>query len=59
MSPNPIFSIITPVFNGEAHNLETVNSVLLHSQDYPVEYIVVDDGSQDGTAEKTLEAFEN
>ena len=49
MSPNPIFSIITPVFNGEAHILETVNSVLLHSQDYPVEYIVVDDGSTDAT----------
>ena len=50
MSPNPIFSIITPVFNGEAHILETINSVLLYSRGYPVEYIVVDDGSTDATS---------
>ncbi len=49
MSPSPIFSIITPVFNGEAHILETINSVLLYSRGYPVEYIVVDDGSTDAT----------
>ncbi len=51
MTSNPIFSIITPVFNGETHLQETIDSVLLHSRGYPVEYIIVDDGSTDRTPE--------
>ncbi len=45
---NPVFSIITVVFNGE-HLLEgTIQSVT--AQTYPhIEYIVVDGGSKDGT----------
>ena len=42
-------SVITPVFNGESFIRETIESVLLHSSDFKVEYIVVDDGSTDST----------
>ena len=48
MSP-PKVSIVIPLYNGEAHILETVESA--RSQDYPnTEIIVVDDGSTDGAA---------
>lgn len=41
-------SIVTPVYNGEAHLAEMLDSVL--AQDYPrIEMILADDGSEDGT----------
>jgi teichuronic acid biosynthesis glycosyltransferase TuaG len=45
------FSIITPVFNGEHWISKTVESVLETCEDYNYEYIVINDGSVDGTKE--------
>ena len=45
----PLISVIIPVFNGERYLGESIESVL--KQDYqPLEVLVVDDGSSDGSA---------
>jgi hypothetical protein len=50
MKPDPFFvSIITPVYNGEAFLAKAVESVQ-RQNDHPLEIIIVDDGSTDGTA---------
>lgn len=47
---NPLISVLIGVYDGEAYLGEAIESVL--SQDYaPVEVIVVDDGSTDGSAD--------
>jgi len=44
-------TVITAVFNGEEFIAETIDSVLRCAQNVSYEYIVVDDGSTDGTAQ--------
>lgn len=45
----PLVSIVTPVYNAEKYIAECIESVL--AQDYPnIEYIVINDGSVDNTA---------
>ena len=46
----PLVSCVVPVFNGERYLAEALDSII--SQNYhPIEIIVVDDGSTDGSAE--------
>jgi hypothetical protein len=47
----PVLTIITPVFNGENFIAETITSVLNALIAVPYEYIVLDDGSTDSTAD--------
>lgn len=47
---NPLISGIVPVFNGERYLGETLNSMLAQTHS-PLEIIVVDDGSTDGTTD--------
>jgi len=54
MVPQPLISIITPVFNGASFIVETVDSVLNAAIAIPYEYLVINDGSSD----KTLEILE-
>ena len=44
----PLFSIVTPIYNGEDHIKETINSVLNQSFEN-FEYIIVNDGSTDNS----------
>jgi len=45
------FSIITPVYNGEKYIRETIESVLKNTAEASFEYIIVNDGSTDSTAQ--------
>lgn len=47
---NPLISIIIPVFNGERYIANAIQSILAQNY-HPIEIIVVDDGSNDKTAE--------
>ena len=44
---NPLFTIITVVYNGESHLEETIKSVLNQSYEN-YEYIIIDGGSRKG-----------
>src|SRR3569832_2412067 len=44
------FSIVTPTYNMEAWIHKTIETVLMQEGDFEIEYIVMDDGSRDGSA---------
>lgn len=49
---NPLISIIIPVYNGELYIKEAIESILIQEYE-PIEIIVIDDGSTDGSAKIT------
>ena len=55
MSTLPVISVITVVYNGEQHIGRTIESVLNQSYS-PIEYIIVDGKSTDGTL-KVIEGY--
>ena len=55
MTDRPLVSVIIPVYNGTNYLAEAVQSVLAQTYE-PIEIIVVDDGSTDGTWE-LIESF--
>jgi glycosyltransferase involved in cell wall biosynthesis len=50
METKPVLTIITPVYNGENYILETIESVINSKIEIAYEYIVLNDGSSDSTA---------
>ncbi len=52
----PLISIIIPIFNGELYIKETIESILIQEYE-PIEIIVIDDGSKDGSA-KLIKKFQ-
>jgi glycosyltransferase involved in cell wall biosynthesis len=50
VSPPPLVSVVVPVFNGERHLAAALESALGQTYE-PLEVIVVDDGSTDGTGD--------
>ena len=48
MSKHPLISCVVPVYNGERFLAEAIDSIFAQSY-HPLEVIVVDDGSTDGT----------
>ena len=59
LTNEPVFSVITPVFNGEEYIRETINSVLDSARGFSLEYLVVDDGSTDNTNQILMEFTES
>ena len=51
----PVFTIITAVYNGRPYISGTIDSVLKRLQGFTYEYLVIDDGSNDGTQLDLLE----
>lgn len=49
-SERPLVSIVVPVLDGERHLRESLDSILAQTYE-PIEVIVMDDGSTDGTAD--------
>jgi len=49
MSSQITFSIVTPVYNGEKYLRQTIESVISQKGSFCIDYIIIDDGSTDGS----------
>ena len=55
-NPNRLLSVIIPAHNEEKTIIKTVDSLLIQKY-YPLEIIVVDDGSTDNTSVKLIDRY--
>lgn len=58
-APQLLFSVVIPCFNDGAYVFEAVESCLRQDCSFGVEVIIVDDGSDDGSAEKLIQEYRN
>ncbi len=54
-APSPSVTVLIPVFNAQATIARTVGSVL--ASDIPLEVVIIDDGSTDGTTQLLLQRY--
>ena len=50
MTPAPAITVLMPVFNGAKHLREAIDSILAQTE-RDFEFLIIDDGSTDNTAE--------
>lgn len=55
---NPLVSIVIPCYNHGAYIQEAIDSITVDKIAYPIEIIIVDDGSSDNATHAKLEALQ-
>ena len=51
MKKKPLISVIIPFYNAKKYLEESINSVKNQNFKYPIEIVLIDDGSSDGSSD--------